>query len=326
MSKKLYVCSTYYHTLITCVKAIEGKEQFEIAVTDYISGGEQLAERLRQSGLFKAVHYWVKPREYSPKNKLKRYLFIHKKNPKLVSEQISVDFGGYDEIYLFHDDIWVSRYLKDTHTPYNIIEDALDSFKYIDSSVFSYMTGHSFTAKLKLLAGYGYRYLSYCPLIRSIEVNDADGIQITGNNIIQKLRKEMFDKLTSENKALLSRIFLPDEISHECLRGTLILTQPLAVDNIVSEERQLKIYRDIAERYSADGQVVIKPHPRDNCSYDSFGCTMLPKNVPVEIIDICLEPHFKQAVTISSTSSASLKCADKVIVLGDDILKKDNRK
>ena len=73
---KLYVCSTYYHILISCLKSIENKD-VSIMVTDYIPNADEIFENLKKNRLFNQVFY-VKNISYEPKNKLKKVLTTKK--------------------------------------------------------------------------------------------------------------------------------------------------------------------------------------------------------------------------------------------------------
>lgn len=314
--KRLFICSTYYHTLITCIKAMSGI-QTEIAVTDYIPEAEGLSERLQKSGLFGKVMLLHTPREYKPANAFDKLFFLHSRNRSLVSRQLTVDLSGYDEINIFHDDTWFARYLKDARIPYVLIEDALDSFKSIDQSVFGYMTKNGPKQWIKKLLGYGYVFVDQCPCVQSIEVNSADGLDFSCE-VKEVPRKPMFDSLSEADRKKLADIFLPDVHDESALHGTLILTQPFADDGLMSLERQKEIFAGLSRSYP---DAVIKPHPRDIADYSDLGCPMLPKNVPFEVIEMCCSPHYSLAVSVSSTAVNGLRCADEKLLLGMDHIK-----
>lgn len=291
--------------------------QTDIAVTDYIPDSESLFKRLQSCGLFTNVMLLHTPREYIPTGALDKLLNLHKRNRLMVKQQLNVDLGQYNEIYIFHDDTWVSRYLKDAHIPYNIIEDALDSFQSIDQSVFRYMKQKGVKTLIKRILGYGYVFLDECRYIQSIEVNSAKGLNFSCK-VREVPRKPMFDALTESDKKRLADIFLPEIQDEKALHGTLILTQPFADDGIMSLDQQITLFAELSQRYT---NAVIKPHPRDIADYSFLGLPLLPKNVPFEIIEMCCSPHYSLAVSISSTALNGLHCADQKLLLGMEHLK-----
>ena len=137
MKKVLYVVSTYYHALISCVKQLLGCDEAEILCTDYIPDGESLSDRIRESGLFDKTYYAGKVDEYQAANIFDYIFSLHRKNAETIERQFFLDLSGYNEINVFHDNTWFAHYLKDKKIKYRLIEDALDSFKKISKSNFS---------------------------------------------------------------------------------------------------------------------------------------------------------------------------------------------
>ena len=309
----LYICSTYYHVLISVLKSLDNSEN-EIAVTDYIPENSKLIERLRKSGLFQKVHEF---QNYGPENKLEglfwRRIFedikFRKYGPK-------VEFLNYANIYLFMDDICYAHYLKDHKIEYNVIEDGYNSFKMIEKSPFSYMVRKNCGIKNKIkniLFPLNYRnsqYYQRCGLIKSIEVNEKQGIvlDIYDERVIELPRKKLFDKINNENRNRILNVFLDDRTieSIEMCPVALILTYCFYTDGIMkSEHEQVELYANVCSRYLQMGfRPVIKPHPRDCCNYKSIkGASVIDRYFPAELVKYLEEKiEIDKYVSIYSSS------------------------
>ena len=79
MSAKIYIVSTYYHTLISCVKQLTFPINAYILVTSYISGARQLCKKLKESALFRKVIFINNISEYEAKNFFDYIFFIIKR-------------------------------------------------------------------------------------------------------------------------------------------------------------------------------------------------------------------------------------------------------
>lgn len=321
--KKLYCVSTYYHTLISATKQLNGKDDGDILLLNYyIPDGAALFERIKKSGIFKNVFSEERLLEYTPKNKADFICGLHKKNKRLVSGSFRLDLDGYDEILVFHDDIWFSRYLKDMKIGYTLVEDSINCFQNIDNTPFSYMLQEkSIRLWLKKLINYGYFYFDRCDTIKCIEVNDGEGLRISYDKIKVVPRDRLFGELTADDRDRLKRVFLPSDFPAGRY-DVLLLTQPITEDDICpSYDEQLKLYADILSEYG--GRVAIKPHPRDKADYSGFkNVVLFPKNMPFEIVELCTASHFDTVVTLYSTAAERLRCADKKITLGREYILK----
>lgn len=312
--KTLYIVSTYYHALIACIKQLRSDEKADILVTDYIPGYMELSEKLRCSSIFGQVLSVGPIKEYSPKNKVDYIFSHHRKNSQYIENQLDISLKEYDFIYIFHDDTWFAHYLKCAGTPYHLIEDALDSFKSISKSPFSYML-HKADLKswVKNTFRVGYVFCGYDRFTKSVEVNDTDGIEI--KHLARKKlkvlpRKPLFDSITNSELQLLKRIFMNDIPDFDDRKSALLITQPLSEDCVVSsEEKQIEVFKHLVKKYSEGLSLVIKPHPRDNADYYSAfpDAIILNKNMPIEIIALTQKLNFRCVISLSSTSYKSIK-------------------
>lgn len=322
--KMLYVVSTYYHSLISCIKQLIQCDSFaDIAVTDYIPEGRELADRIRNSGLFRETYYIGHINEYTSHNIFDYAVNQHKKNAELIEHQLPFSFTEYEEINVFHDDIWASRYLKDRRIRYRLMEDALDSFKTISQTAFSYMLPtNKIKTAIKKAFHIGYLFCGMDKSTVEIEVNDKSGVQIAyfaEKKLKEVPRKQMFDRLSDEDWNVISSIFvneLPDIKPRECI---ILLTQPLYEDGLVTSlEVQLNLYHKfVMDNMSDDKMLVIKPHPRDTADYSALfpDSVILNKNMPSEVMNHIFDGSFYKALTFFSLAAKSIN-ADQIIQAG----------
>lgn len=290
--RKLYIVSTYYHALVSCAKQIVQQDNADIIVTGYIPTGKSLSEKLADARIFTCVKYIGEIKEYCAANRLDYILNLHRKNAALIESQVSIDWQNYDEINIFHDDTWFAHYLKDKRIPYRLNEDALNSFKSISKSAFSYMLPTSkIKNKIKILFRIGYVFCGTDPCTTEVEVNETDGTEIpvwVSHKLVEKSRETIFNSLTDENNELLCSIFSPKLSESKLEKCMMLFTYPLFSDGLVeSENEQIKLYKRIAESFpSIYGKLVIKPHPRDDIDYSQAfpDAILIDKNTPAEIL------------------------------------------
>lgn len=328
MREKLYIVSTYYHALIACVKQLHNPCcRADIAVTAYIPEYEQLAERIRESSVFSEVLTVQPIQEYIPRNRLDMIFSLHRKNAALIEKQLTFQLNGYACIELFHDDTWAAHYCKDKLIRYTLDEDGLNTFSTISSSPFAFMTpkpGLKQWLKEKLRIGYVFCGADRCTTV--VEVNSAEGLELNGvkkEKIRVVPRGDLFGSLTGADREKLRRIFMQD-LPYLADGAAVMLTQPLYADGLVpSLDMQISVYKALAEKYIPVGSpLVIKPHPRDDADYSSAfpGSSIMPKNMPVEILELCGGGSFSAAFTISSSSISMVDAPRRMTVDLNELL------
>lgn len=310
---KLYVVSTYYHALIACIKQLNCSQIANIFVLSDIPNGQSLTNRIKKSGLFCNAVFVGEIAEYKAKNRLDYILNFHRRNLEQIEKQLDFSFVDYDEIDLFHDDTWVARYLKDKQIRYRLVEDALDVYKKISKTAFTYMTDKSpLKLTIKRLLHIGYLYCGADPSTVCVEVNDIDGIEIArlaGDKLVEVPRGPMFAALTPGDVIILKGIFGKDIPELEPERSILLLTQPLFLDGLASsQQEQENIYLDLVSKNLLDCEtLVVKPHPRDFMNYAKIFPTaiILDKDMPVELLGLMGISVFKKVLSFSSTAGLS---------------------
>ena len=110
---------------------------------------------------------------------------------------------------------------------------------------------------------------------------------------------------------------------NETVKTFLLLTEPFAVTGrLPDEESQIKLYRELIEKYGSDRTVMVKSHPRDNVDYKKYfpNITVIEKNMPMEVMNFDDRVHFDTALTVTSSAINGLKNVDEKIYLGVDFL------
>lgn len=87
--------------------------------------------------------------------------------------------------------------------------------------------------------------------------------------------------------------------------NTIILTQPMCFDKIMTMDEQIEIYRQMIDEYGAEN-CIIKPHPRDVIKYNEVfpNVAYFNKPVPMQLLAI-LGINYENVVTVNSSSALS---------------------
>lgn len=161
-------------------------------------------------------------------------------------------------------------------------------------------------------------YSKYCI---DMELNDISRVKYPFEKYKEVPRKTLTDRLTKDEKDLLIYVFIKDseKIKKEIANtknskdNILILTEPLTP----SLETRAQIFRDLIEKYSQEGTVFLKPHPRDELDYPSQFPDILQfeGKIPMEILNFFEDVHFKKVVSVF-TELGSIEFADEKERLG----------
>lgn len=336
---KIYICLTYYHTLITVVKAILSGEKYDLYLANNIPNYEDLRERLESSNLFNCIYEYKEAdidMEMAPilaktsdrwKNYAIRYFL-----PAIYEKYATVDLQQYADIYLYHDISQVGKYLIIKKFKFHLLEDALDYFKYFDQyykvSPKVYKPG-KVKYWLKCNLPIGLLKWGTAPDIIDIEVNDIDGIKIRKDKVFQVPRKELFGALSEEQKRYVYQIFASGKnIDANQGRAVLLCTQPLYTAHFVdTEEEQLRVFESVVKEYREKGYyVVLKPHPRDLLDYSEIirrhDCGFIEKDLPSEVLNYNPDARYECAISITSTAINFLEYADQKVFMGEEYIKK----
>ncbi len=343
---RIYVCHTFYHAYIACLKELdlpeEKRGQATLVLSKMSNDFGNLKERAGKSGLFEAVFdYDEKEESFFPelatlrqdtgnlvKNMLQRIRFT-KKFGKLQAPYVPVNFREYEDIYVFCDSDPIGYYLSTHKIPYHALEDGLDCIKYYDTARFdnrghfglkAWMAAHNL---IHIQNGYS----KYCI---DMEVNDISALEYPCTKYIEKPRKELTEHLTEEAKRILTDIFIENKEELEKTvkadggkqHRILVLSEPLC-----DLETRKRIFTDIINEYQIiDGQqaaVLIKPHPRDVVDYREVfpEHIVLDGKFPMEILNYVEGLVFDKVISVFTVPHAILFAKEKVF-LGKDFMDK----
>lgn len=330
---KLYICQTYYHTLIALIKAMIENERFDLLIADNIPDCVDLESRLKNTNCFGNIYIYkeseiLKNTVY--KNTFIRLIQGKKILKKAVESALPIKIHNYKDIYLFHDYSKIGVYIIQENIKYHLLEDALDYYKYFDQyyrlSSDSY-TADSLKGRIKRLTGIGNSLFGTSENCIDIEVNDINGIKISLEKVIESPRKELFDQLSAEQRKYVFNVYAKGKTIEKVNGKTAILfTQPLfTAKQVGSIEEQIIVFDRVINKYYTEGyQFVIKPHPRDSADYSSliekYKCGYIDKNLPSEILNYDPESKYDIAISITSTAINFLEHADRKIFMGMDFV------
>lgn len=339
---RAYVCHTYYHAYVTFLKELNMPKEKQGSATLILSkmstNFETFPERAEKSGLFKEVlEYDEKRQSAYPElsqykkdggcivsNMLRRILMT-KKFGRLCEQDIPVDFTQYEDIYVFCDYDPIGYYLNWKHIPYHAVEDGLNTLKYCDparSGNQGFFWLKSFmSSKLNLIFiqnGYG----KYCI---DMEVNDISAIEYPCKKYVEVSRQKLTERLTPKDKDIILKAFVKNiDALRTQIRKTagqqiiMILTEPLC--DLTTRER---IFRDLIDEYKSEGQIYLKPHPRDELNYRVLFADyeQFDAEIPMEVLNLFTDFHVKKVISVF-TEVKAIQFADETIMLGVEFMER----
>lgn len=344
MKERIYVCHTYYHVYVTCLKelALPGEEQGKatLLLSTMSNDFGNLIDRAKLCPLFEEVLmfdekedvYFEQLKKYHVNrgnlllNMLARIKYT-KLFGRLQEPYVPVDFKQYGDIYVFCDSDPIGYYLSYKKIHYHAVEDGLNCIQYYDTARYdnkghfalkAWMAGKNL---IFIQNGYG----KYC---LDMEINDMSVVPYPCKKYIEVPRAALVDRLTKEDKDILIRLFLEniDELLGQLESGekdkVLVLSEPLC-DLTVRK----RIFSDIIKEYGEiDGkkaQILIKPHPRDILDYKKE----FPDNIvlsgmfPMEILNFIPNLSFRRVISVLTVPNG-IRFAKEVLFLGEDFLDK----
>lgn len=337
--KRAYVCHTFYHVFITILKELNLPEdkrgEADILLSKMSNDFGDIGSRLEKSGLFKNVVEFdekrdtffpelmelKKDRGSSFKNMFFRILYT-RKYAKLEAPYVPVDFRKYTDIYVFCDSDPIGTYLNQNRIRYHAVEDGLNYLKpfilakYNNRDHFNIKKFFSMVLNLIFICD---GYSKYCI---DMEVNDVSVLDDVFYKYKEVPREGLLKALTPEGRKKMIEIFVRDMdtlenfLKGDTKGGILILTEPLS-----SMDVREKIFRDLTDKYSKEGPVFIKPHPRDLLDYNALFSEywVFDKTIPMEVLLMFDEIRFKKVVSVY-TPLDMFDIADEKIMLEDDFM------
>ncbi len=346
--KRIYICHTYYHVYIACLKELnlpvggEGavRGQASLMLSSLSNDFGTLKERAEKSGLFEQViPYEEKEESFFPElaryhkdrgnivlNMLSRMKYTRMMG-KLQAPFVPVNLKEYEDIYVFCDSDPIGYYLSTHKIYYHALEDGLDCIRYYDTARYDNRGHFKLKAWMadKNLIFIQNGYSKYC---LDMEVNDISVLEYPCPKYIESSRRTLTERLGEEEKRTLAAVFIENfeeleemlSVGHEHERKVLVLSEPLC-----DLETRKQIFRDIIDEYGViDGErarVLIKPHPRDVLDYKKLfpEYVVLDGKFPMEILNYVKNLVFDRVVTVFTVPSA-ISFAKEKIFLGEDFM------
>lgn len=342
MKERIYVCHTFYHVYVACLKELalpkEKQGHATLVLSTMSNPFGNLDKRAGKCPLFeKVVMFDEKEDTFFPE--LKKYhtdrgnlilnMLARIKYTKLLGRlqqaYVPVDFREYKDIYVFCDSDPIGYYLSYKKIFYHAVEDGLNCIQYYDTARYdnrghfglkAWMAAHNL---IFIQNGYG----KYC---LDMEVNDISVLPYPCKKYIEVPRAKLVERLTKEDKDILIRLFVenPDRLMEQLAQGAgqkvLILSEPLC-----SLDVRRQIFTDIIEEYGmVDGkkaQILIKPHPRDVLDYakEFPEHIVLSGSFPMEILNYIPGLSFKRVVSVFTVPNG-IMFAEEIVFLGEDFM------
>lgn len=342
MKERIYVCHTFYHAYVACLKELylpkEEHGKATLVLSTMSNNFGTLQDRAEKSGLFEqVVMFEEKSEEHFPQlakyrkdrgnialNMLARMRFT-KLMGKLQEPYVPVNFKEYKEIYVFCDSDPIGYYLNYKKIYYHAVEDGLNCIQHFDTA--RYDNRGYFDLKAKMAAmGLIFIQNGYSKYCLDMEVNDISVLAYPFEKYIEVPRANLVEHLSDGDKNLLIHIFIEnmDELQQKLNCGSkhkiLVLSEPLCD---LTVRRQ--IFSDIIDEYGTidgeEAQVLIKPHPRDVLDYSKE----FPEHIvlsgmfPMEILNFIPNLRFRRVLSVLTVPSG-IKFSDETLFLGRDFL------
>lgn len=344
MKKRIYICHTFYHVYIACLKELnlprKERGQASLMLSSLSNDFGNLQKRAENAGLFaQVIRFDEKDESFFPelakyhkdrgsllKNMVQRIRFTRLFG-KLQEPYIPVNLKEYQDIYVFCDSDPIGYYLNTHKICYHALEDGLDCIRYYDTARYD-NRGH-----FKLKAWMSARNLifiqnGYAKYCLDMEVNDCSVLKYPCKKYIEKPRKELAEGIGEAEKEILLSVFienlealkktLKEGANHE--RKILILTEPLC-----DLETRKRIFKDmIAEHKEIEGkeaQILLKPHPRDVLNYEELfpEYVVLDQKFPMEILNYVKDLSFDKVISVFTVPDG-IRFAKEKVFLGEDFM------
>ena len=341
MKDRIYVCHTYYHVYVACLKELNLEQSKRGNATLVLSTMSNdfgdLQKRAEDCGLFEAVYMFEEKEDvtfpeimkyHTDRGNLFLNLLARIRYTKLLGKAqqpyVPVDFKEYGDVYVFCDSDPIGYYLSWRRIPYHALEDGLDCISTYDTARYDNRGHFKLKAYLasKNLIFIQNGWAKYC---LDMEVNDISVLPYPCPKYIEKPRKELTENLSGEDKALLVRLFIAniEEIKRNLAADkdkVLLLTEPLCELDVREQ-----IFRDCIEQYGkiagTESVILIKPHPRDVLDYEKIfpEHIILDKKFPMEVLNYIEGLTFRRVISVFTVVHA-IRFAEEIVYLGEDFM------
>lgn len=342
MKERVYVCHTYYHVYIACLKELnlpsDRRRKADLVLSTMSNDFGDLISRAKKSGIFNEVYMFEEKEDvYFPElakyntnkgniilNMLSRIKYT-KLLGKLQQPFIPVDFKEYKDIYVFCDSDPIGYYLSYKKIRYHALEDGLDCISTYDTARYD-NRGHfklkAFLASLNLIFIQN-GWAKYCI---DMEVNNISILPYPCPKYIECPRAKLVENLDEGAKDILIHMFIKDmdDIMRKLQEGgehkVLLLTEPLCALDV-----RERLFKDVIEQYGKieGGKeiIMLKPHPRDILDYEKLFSSyiVLDSKFPMEILNFIPDLKFRRVISVFTVPD-SIQFAEEIIYLGEDFM------
>jgi len=171
MKNRVYVCHTYYHVYVACLKELNlpasQRKNADLILSTMSNDFGDLAARAENCGLFENVYMFDEKEDITFPQVMKYHknhgnlilnLIARMKYTKLLgkmqTDYVPVNFKDYKDVYVFCDSDPIGYYLSYKRIPYHALEDGLDCISTYDTARYD-NRGHfrlkAFLASLNLI-------------------------------------------------------------------------------------------------------------------------------------------------------------------------------
>lgn len=321
--RDVYICATVYHLLIALIKQLLSTRSADLIICKRSNISEITIDRIEKSNLFRKVYIYDDIEICGYQIGWIEKILKGKKNAKeyfISLSSLPNNFWENKEIYIFNDNSFFGKWFNQFKIRYHLLEDGLNHYAI---NPLKQQPKYAFIHKL---LGVFCGHHGFATQMIDLEVNSTESIpQSLQKKAFSKSRRELFQKLSSQQKDLLIYLFDAKQFLNIISKPTntdttLLITQPLSEDSIISHRTKISIYKELIEKYG-HGQIFIKPHPRETEDYNSIfkGCSIIRLNkIPLEILDLFPNFKFTYGITAFSTALESLNNVKYKIFMGYD--------
>ncbi|MGV3022264.1 glycosyltransferase family 52 [Streptococcus suis] len=299
-SKDIYICYTLYHLLVSLIYCLLSNARSKIVITTRILDAKKLGQNIKE--VFPQFEVEIVNDEDFTRGGFRYSSRVH---------ELFLSIVGVGNMHIFNESTQIGYYLHRNRIPYTLLEDGLNSLQHPNNK-------YHFSRKeeLKYILYNKPRHHGYSRFCRTIIVNEIKGIPIDSRQkkLIEDPKEKLLSQLSFPNKEKLLYIFgmTPLKISDTAV---IILTQPLE-DEFSDALKKQVFWKSLIDKYISEGyNVYVKVHPRDSLDYSHFPVSILPKNVPAELLDFVVDKQFEIGVTYYSTALEFMNCVKEKIYL-----------
>ncbi len=234
--------------------------------------------------------------------------------------ECNIKLENIDEFYLFAS-LRFSIYLINKEIYFNLFEDGVGAYSTLKSLVawrnLDKVNKNKVAREYGLIDGNN-KYIKNIYL--SIEKNKLSEKDYKYKNYTLSLNLE---KMNKEDIVTILKIFNLDKDNIDNIdNSAIILTQYYFSNNELANNinERLYLYSIIADYFTEEDNIFIKPHPADSVNYFSNNkCVILNRFAPSELLPYIFEKNFNKAITLNSSSIYEFeKMANSIIQLGSN--------